>query len=656
MSDCSKRLLSMQDQNKAKTFNLFVYGTLMNPAVFFSVLGRRLVLSPTDAESEDAVLARRAIFSGFKTISPDNTYLYAVPDELGRIRGYVIGPLPMEDLDALRKYEGRNYSRKRIRVATAAGMVPAIAFVGNIKQMEHSFGYAFHDDFKQEILLQEKIDAALLETEKHHLKTQESFTRRAVGELHGAKIRDLVRRHFDSGGISDYVIRHSLLDNPIPSFARISNDPAALAMSENYLAMVVRQVLFNQMEERIHRDFHHDLETLNLGKEYYDRTVSALAALRILNSSTDLIGLLVADCLTDLKFPSDPLVEFVRWAVVAADSIFSPQTVRQQLRFIRNHMGRGFIPLGAELEFSNIGHDVVRDPQAQRMTDQVYDGFVYFKDFGLDVLTWKLGGHIDDHHVKSSHGPRRGFFEAALGNISIEENLSKPVTDDPWLLNQIIHETRRFYQIAPHSVHISLQLRSSRHRPVRDKAPSLAILKCLFALGGELERNGDGKLTIKRLCGEEIVRNEPGPHMQFSHISRRHSSTIDDNYGAIRTGHHEGKYVQQFKFLRLGAKFNYELLTMALKGIQLSAGIGSFLTGQQYEEHPRLRKRFEELLEWGKSPKPLSSKDIEGFLSPVYRGLMTEKRGKPGHSEAYIAWAITQLRDLLREFNRQLEK
>ena len=116
-----------------KPFNLFVYGTLKTPSVFRAVLGKRLVPSPGDADT-DAFFPREAVLNGYKKVSPDHTYLYAVPDPQGRIRGLLVGPLPGECLAALRKYEGRNYSRRMLRVQTSDGPQQAIVFVGNLQQ------------------------------------------------------------------------------------------------------------------------------------------------------------------------------------------------------------------------------------------------------------------------------------------------------------------------------------------------------------------------------------------------------------------------------------------------------------------------------------------------------------------------------------------
>jgi gamma-glutamylcyclotransferase (GGCT)/AIG2-like uncharacterized protein YtfP len=634
---------------RRKPFDLFVYGTLMDPRVFRAVLGRDLVTDPEQADGVSAFLASEAVLDGHKKISPDDTYLYAAPDPQGRIRGLLIRGLPRSSMKALEEYEGNNYRRKKLPVTTRDGETRAWVFVGKSEQLEHSFGYQFDDPLKQEILLERKIEAALLEAERDQLNTTESTARRAVGELHGSVIRDLIRNHFEKGGISDYAIRTTLKETPLRDFSRILGDPEAEALAPNYLSMVIRQVIFNQFEERIHTEFRYELDHMGLSKKYYDRTVSSLVALRILNASTELLEMLVGDCLNDLDFHRDHLVDFVRWSIVAADAIYDPRTIKQHLGFVASHSGGGYIPIGAELEFSNIGHGVIRDPAGQAVRDLRYDGFLYFPDFGLDVLTWKLGGHIDDHHDKHSDRPRRGFFEVALGNLSIEANLSKPITDDPWLLNQLLQQVRRFFQISPHSVHLSLQL-PRQHRPVRNRMLPIQAIKCLFAIGGDPVRDEEGQVRISRLNAAEIVGDDPCPSVMFSEISKRFSQQAPDYLPGA--GKDRGKYVQQYRFLRLSSEINYEPIAMALKGLQISRRPGTFLTPDQYDKSAKHREALDELLRWGRRPTPLSKEEREVFLGSVYEGLITEKRGKPAHSEAYIAWAMEELREAMEKFNQ----
>ncbi len=634
--------------SSAKPFHLFAYGTLTQPMVFRAVLGCRMVHRASEADGKSTFLSREGVLAGYKKISPDNTYLYAVPDPQGRIHGSVIGPLPGECLAALQRYEGKNYRRRRLMVQTADGPVRAVTFVGNLGELQHSFGYEFHDHLKQEVLLRGKIETALLASESRRLRTDDEATRRALSELHGPTIRDLVRRHFDAGGISNYAIRQAIQDSPLPEFGDLLDEHEARKLVPHYLTLLVRQVLFNQIEDRIRDEFRFDLDRMRISEKFYERTISALATLRMLNSQGPLLALVEGDVLTDVPFGSHRLIDYVCWAVVAAEAIYDPTLARSGIDYIRNHMGGGTIPLGTELEFSNIGHDVILDPAGRRRRDPKYDGFLYFRDFALDTLTWKLGGHVDDHYVKSSERRRRGFFELAFGSLSVEEEISKPITDDPWLLNQVIHETMKFYDISPHSLHISLQLRSARP-PEQDRALPLGVMKCLFALAGDLRRDKDGRLRLARIAGQEIIRKEPDMHMLFSQIARRRS-TNEQDYGPVS----RGRWVQQFKFLRLSPSINFEPIIMALKGLQIHYRPGSFMTSGQYQGKGKLKELFDQLVHWGHSPGQLSRAEIEEFISGVRDGLMKEHRGRPAHSKAYIAYCLSHLRSALADFNAAL--
>jgi hypothetical protein len=105
----------------------------------------------------------------------------------------------------------------------------------------------------------------------------------------------------------------------------------------------------------------------------------------------------VEDCLGRLSFQQNDLMDFVHCGVESAEELYDFRQARGELELLRHHMSGGYTPLGAELEFSNIGHGVIRDPLGRQVRDRQYDGFLYFNDFALDILTSKLGGHIDDH-------------------------------------------------------------------------------------------------------------------------------------------------------------------------------------------------------------------------------------------------------------------
>ncbi len=639
---------------KTTPFNLFVYGTLMSSWVFRAVLGKELVSTPDLADGKERFFPRRAVLNGYAKVSPDQTYLYAIPDPNSRIEGYLIGPLPANALKLLRRYEGRNYSQRRTKVHTADGHEPAVVFVGNLSELTHEFGHEFRDRFKQEVLLEKKINNALEATQQELLADSDPSTRRALAEVHGDKIRDVVRRHFEAGGISDYAIRHSFLDAPLPSFAPLRKDSHACDHADAYLRLIVRQVIFNEMEEHIYHDFRYELDHIGGSGDCYERAASALVALRLLNSSRSLDGY-VARCLNELSFTRHDLMDYVRCAVAATDGLYNHHAAQAQIRFIQQHTCPGHILLGTELEFSNTGHAVITAPEGSATRNDEYDGFYYFYGFSLDSLMWKLGGHIDDHHEKRRGPARRGFLEMALGVVSFEENLSKPVTTDPWLLNQLIHETRSFTQVAPHSVHLSMQI-PSRTRPAPTRALPFPIAQCLLALGSEVRAAGPDRWVLGRVADSLAATKDETPSMPFSDLRRRHSHREDDSHALLHTGGKRGRVVQQFKFPQLAESINYELLAVALKGVQLSCRPGSFLLGGLYGTQPRLRKLATDLPAWAMNLTPISKDGIAAFAQAVRSGLMDETPTGPAHDRAYITWSVSQLTKRLHTFNAAIMK
>ena len=115
-------------------------------------------------------------------------------------------------------------------------------------------------------------------------------------------------------------------------------------------------------------------------------------------------------------------------------------------------------------------------------------------------------------------------------------------------------------------------------------------------------------------------------------------------------------YVQQYKFIRLEERANYEPLIMALKGIQLAYNPGDYLTATQLNESKRLRHQYEDLKQWSAEPTEISRRTRGRFLQAVQKGLMSEANGKPFHELHYIDWALGAIDIQLRLFNKQIQK
>jgi hypothetical protein len=320
-----------------------------------------------------------------------------------------------------------------------------------------------------------------------------------------------------------------------------------------------------------------------------------------------------------------------------------------ELQRIRQNLQPGLIPLGAELELSNLGYKAVLKDTSE--IDPDFDGFRWFNQFAMDVLSWKIGGYIDDHSGNDRQGSR-GFFELAPGRLNTIGELSKPATGDPWVLSQIIREIAEFYPVRPHSLHLSFQLRKD-HLGTQTVLP-LSVVKCLFVLGGGTEMTNTGRLWVSRMEHDEIEQDHYGQEeLVFARTSKRKyklgsSEPLEDKPMK------KPVYVHQYKFIRLDSRANYEPLILALKGLQLAINPGDYLTAEQLASSRRLRNDYEELKEWAANPKEISRTTKDRFLDIIHSGLMNEKGRKPYHKLHYIDWAIGAIDLQIRLFNKQI--
>jgi hypothetical protein len=309
------------------------------------------------------------------------------------------------------------------------------------------------------------------------------------------------------------------------------------------------------------------------------------------------------------------------------------------------------------VELSNVGA-AVTDPYSLpgEKDDPVYDCFRYFSDFQMDVLMWKLGGYIDDNSGEATPGRRQGFLELAPGRLNVAMELSRPATACPWLLSQLINEMTAFYNVRPHSLHLSFQMR--RNQIGKQKVLPLGFVKCLLVLGGGTEVSKTGQLWVSRMGHDEITRQpfdsaQGGEELVFARTSERRwfvgAEGVGDKTPLSATTH-----VQQYKFIRLENRANYEPLILCLKGLQLAYNPGDYLTAEQLKKSAKLRREYEELKAWGGNPTEISPKVIREFLRTVREGLMNEGHHQPGHAAHYIEWALGAIDMRLRTFNEQI--
>jgi len=514
------------------------------------------------------------------------------------------------------RYEGKHYDRETVHVHAAGGPVEAQAYLASHKSMKKRFGDRFHVNLIHELWLRKRIEKFFqTHTRPGEVSIDADIERRARRELLATTERDLVMSHLGHDAVSDFYLEHEL-DRPCPSIKYLRNEAEAQPFMESYIALVIKQVLLNQFEHNIQLRYRFELEHLVASKRFFNRSISLLIALRMINANARSVDMILQRCLESMPWDGQyDLLDYVKYAISAADNILDWRVAQSELDRVRANRQPGLMPLGAELELSNLGFKATAD--SAENVDHVFDGFRYFQDFQLDVLGWKLG------------------------------------TADPWLLDQLIREITIFYPVKPHSLHLSFQMRKKQ---IGDhKILPLSFIKCLLVLGGGTQEEPTGRLLISRMAHEEIRQNTYGEELVFARVSKRKSHLVGDEVGEIPPAH-ATTYIQQYKFIRLEERANYEPLIMALKGLQLAYNPGDYITAAQFASSRRLRHQYEQLKEWSANPAEISRRTMGRFLQAIRKGLMDEGYHQPIHKLHYIDWALEAIDLQLRLFNKQIRK
>ncbi len=638
------------DQQKV---NLFVYGSLRDRRIFQSVSGLNFTRKPSKL-SDNTLLAELALLPHYRKVSPDNVYFYAVANPSSRIEGLLIHNIPSSAMAEIDRYEGKRYQRQTVKVNTANGLMEAEAYLVSHKSMKKYFGDRFHVNLIHELWLRKRIDKFIKKRIRPGEHTVDAnLERLANRELLATTERDLIISHYHTDAVSDYYLEHEL-DRPRPSIKHLYDEPQTQAFIENYLALVIKQVLLNQLDDKIQSRHRFELDHMRSSERYFKRSISLLMALQIINTNRKTVDLIIEKCLETMPYAKYDLIDYVKYAVGAAKSLFDNRVVKSYLNRIRSNFQPGLVPLGAEIELSNLGSAAVEPQRSiQKAVDPIYDGFRYYHDFYLDVLSWKLGGYIDDHSGSTNLAGRLGFLELAPGRLNIAGELSRPATADPWLLNQLIHAIADFHNVKPHSLHLSFQLRKNQIDSQR--ILPLGFVKCLLVLGGGLVQKNTGRLWVSRMGYDEITQNEYGEELVFARTSKR-KWYLGENEIVDKPPAQATTYVQQYKFIRLDKRANYEPLILCLKGLQLAYNPADYLSSEQLKTSPGLRRQYEQLKQWADEPTEISYQVISRFVKTVQDGLMSEGHHQPAHKLHYIDWAISAIDVQLRMFNKQLRK
>ena len=152
---------------------------------------------------------------------------------------------------------------------------------------------------------------------------------------------------------------------------------------------------------------------------------------------------------------------------------------------------------------------------------------------------------------------------------------------------------------------------------------------------------------------DEIKQYQLGEELVFARTSKRRWYLGGDDI-ANKPPAQATTHVQQYKFIRLDKRANYEPLIMCLKGLQLSCNPGDYLTVEQLRDDPKLLEQYEELKQWAAEPTEISPQTIGKFTKAVKEGLLNEGHRQAVHELHYIDWALSAIDVQLRMFNKQL--
>ncbi len=611
---------------KEQLSGLFAYGTLRDEKVLKTITGLRFKRQP-------------AILKGYKRCAPKSAYPYILPHDQEFVKGWLIQGIPPEVWEKFDEYEkeGLYFLRQKVDVITETNQtITAYTYVGNPEYLRRTFGdkieYSIHKRVFEHI--QERIgdEVYQLYSSKKNGGNKLFLQQRLIRDIFGPEINHLTSLYCSEQYLSKYVIKSELDILGIPTLKNIRNDPLVRPYIKNYLELIVKHSIVNQLEIFIRNSHIHYLFN---PAPYWQFTLTMLAALRLYNNHQPQIHALINDHFDLDDFDRLDYVDYLEKSIVLADLIY--KNFREEVRYIAmeiyDQRRRGYLSLGVELEFSNLGRDAIRcqDPYS----DSQYANMKYFHDFDLFRRTWKFGGHIDDHSLEYQ-GKRKngGFLEYAFGKKWFFEKYSEPITNDPRILHYLVIETLKFANMKPHSLHLNIQ---KQYEIDWKKENNIDFLICLLLLGGDIIYEHDKGYHEARVSAREIIDSHG--NLQFI-LQNRHSP-----YAVPEE--EEGTPVIEFQFPRLDENKNYELLTMALKGFLMGYKPRPFYIRNQASNSSLSTHEADVLMKWAAKPYSLPEKTILQFLSYVEKGLLTERNNFPAHRKKYIIKTLYQLEKAL---------
>ncbi len=625
-----KAAVSRSRKKRVPIDKLFVYGTLRNQTNCKLVIGQSFDTEP-------------AILINYRRIHPKNGYPFAVHWRGSKIEGLILYNVTPDALSKIDEYEseGTLYRRKAVRALVLDDneqFVNAYVYIGIPEALKPYFQKGIEQAERIEAFVEQGVDKYLEgQEELCQSDDRESLSLHVRKELLSEETHSLVRQYFQDVGLPPFIIKHELQKASLPSLDWLKYTPNAAPYADQYLELAVKLMVFNQLEERFRHEFRSQVK---MPAPYYWHTLSALLALKLLVSRYRRVRSAIAQLDVGRYNPEYSYVDYTVAAIFIADEVYTREWVQEVVAWMQAHRSVGLVPLGAEIEFSEIGGRAVG---AQEGADARFDSFYYFYDFDLMRRGWKLGAHVDDHgFLTTSHTRARGFLELAFGRYRLLGDVSKPASRDPWILSQFIALSIRYLDIRPHSLHLSLQTDGTQ--PFQ-RIPDPEYILCLLILGGDLREDADGILREMRIYRQEILR--PDGAVYFSRFNKHHKEPDADAWASVI----------EYQFPRSSFDYDYQPLIMALKGLQIAVNpypLRDFPACPHDAWHRELQSS---LVQWASDPTPVSQTTIIKFLELVAQGLGIESRriGYPAYTD-YVERMLRAMEFQLTLRNKRIQQ
>ncbi|MBB5021131.1 hypothetical protein [Desulfurispira natronophila] len=288
-----------------------------------------------------------------------------------------------------------------------------------------------------------------------------------------------------------------------------------------------------------------------------------------------------------------------------ARELFSRSAMEKTLAAMANSSLPGSIPMGVELEFSNLGHEAPIDTTwanpsqwGRWRRDPAFHNMRLYHCFHLDHVSWRLGGYLDHHVGWRKYKPVPfcrvgGFMECCLVRTNYQRSSSLPYTTDTGLLSQTVEALIDYFpDVAPFSMHLNLEQTSSGLK----NEPMVDDYICLFILGGDFGPDEQGKLMERRL-GRDEIRGLAHRNKHYSSQDRQWHTVVE--FGIVRLWRRHERPVDM------------QTIILTLKG---------FLGG--YRIRQENINTMGALLRWAGTPCALDISALQRFCRNVAGGLL----------------------------------